>query len=193
MDLSWIRDKLGKEFTPVKVREKLDEMSYMLDEAIGTVRKVASDLRPHILDDFGLVEALDWQSKEFTKRSGIPVEFMHDTGELKFDPSKSIGLFRIYQEVLTNIARHAEAKNVVTSLDSIPGQFSLSITDDGKGFDSSRQNKTLGLLGMRERAHMIGGNINISSEPGKGTKVLITVSLLQNEKPIKAIIEKAGA
>jgi PAS domain S-box-containing protein len=177
MDLAWLKDNLNKKSSAENISEKFDGMLRMIDKAVVSVRKVASDLRPSILDDFGLVEALDWQSKEFEERSGIPVYFRQLSGELEFDPSISICLFRIYQEVLTNVVRHAEAKSVVSLLDVSNEQVSLSITDDGKGFDIAAQKQTLGLLGMKERAYMIGGVVNITSEPGNGTTVMITVPL----------------
>lgn len=182
MDISWLRDKVNKKTDLETILEKLNEMSGNLDEAVKTVRKVASDLRPSILDDFGLVEALDWQSKEFEKRSDIPVCFKSTSGKLDIDPAISIGLFRIYQEVLTNIARHAEAKKITSSLDVSNDQVLLSITDDGKGFDIIKQRKTLGLLGMKERAYMIGGTLQIESEVRKGTTVTIIVSLEREKK-----------
>jgi two-component system sensor histidine kinase UhpB len=177
MDISWLRDSMAKNISPEQMREKLSEMSKMVDDAVVSVRKVASDLRPSILDDFGIVEALDWQSKEFKKRSGIEVSFSSPVHGVDLDPAVSISLFRIYQEVLTNVARHAEAKNITAVLDVNDNKVMLQITDDGKGFDAGLQKKTLGLLGMKERAHMINGDLEIVSEPGKGTTVSVTVAL----------------
>jgi PAS domain S-box-containing protein len=181
MDIGWIRDKIIRKVSVEKLLPKVEEMSKMLDEAVLTIRKVAADLRPSVLDDFGLVEALQWQSKEFSNRSGIPVHFMHHTGSQTFDPSVSISLYRIFLEALTNIARHAEASKVMALLELLPEQLILSISDDGKGFDNTGEKTTLGLLGMRERAYMIGGTINITSEEGKGTLIVINVPLLQEE------------
>jgi two-component system sensor histidine kinase UhpB len=177
MDLSWVRDKMGKNISQDKLMEKLNEMSVMMDEAVVTIRKVASDLRPSILDHFGLVEALEWQSKEFTKRSGIPVHFTDQTGQMIFSPLLAIGIYRIYQEALTNIARHADAKNVRSSLDLLPDLLVFRISDDGKGFNTRDTKKTLGVLGMKERAYMVGGNLNIESDTGKGTTIIITVPI----------------
>lgn len=181
MDIGWIRDKIIKKISSEKLLPKVEEMSKMLDEAVVSIRKVAADLRPSILDDFGLVEALQWQSKEFSQRSGIPVHFMHHTGNQTFDTSISISLYRIFLEALTNIARHAEANKVMALLELLPDQLILTISDDGKGFDNSAEKNTLGLLGMKERAYMIGGRVNIASEEGKGTSVIINVPLLQEE------------
>jgi len=177
MDISWLKDKLDKGMSTVVIREKLEEMSGMVDEAVVAVRKVASDLRPSILDDFGLVEALDWQSKEFSKRSGIGVYFKHPDNKLKLSPSVTISLFRIYQEILTNVARHANSKNINASLEWQQDNLILSVSDDGKGFDSSKPITSLGLLGMKERAYMIGGTLNINSAPGAGTTVSVNVPM----------------
>ena len=179
MDLAWIKNKLSKETDPALIFQKINEMSLMLDEAVTIVRKVASDLRPGILDDFGLGEALEWYSKDFAKRSGIPVQFNMSDEDLKLPSSVSIGYYRIYQEILTNIARHAEAKSITGSLTISSGLLSLVVTDDGKGFDKNEKKKTFGLLGMQERAHMFGGDLIINSHPGNGTTIIVSLSLIQ--------------
>ena len=176
MDIAWIKKRMRDHAEPGVITEKLDEMSRSVDEAVKTVRKVAADLRPGILDDFGLVEALDWQGEEFTKRSGVVVHFDHPEEECKFDNSVAIGLFRIYQEILTNVARHANAKTVTSALTVTPKQILLIVKDDGNGFKNKQKKKTMGLLGMKERAHAIGGTVSIHSKPGKGTEVTIAIS-----------------
>ena len=180
MDVFWVKGMVDKKAERETILKKLNEMLDNLDEAVKTVRKVASDLRPSILDDFGLIDALDWHSKEFAARSGINVHFKTLAKEVTSDDAITIGLFRMYQEALVNVARHAEAKNVITALETSDTYISLSITDDGKGFDSSIQRKTLGLLGMKERAQMIGGTLTINSKPCKGTGVFNTVHLFRN-------------
>jgi len=183
MDVSWVKGMIGKKAEPEAILKKLNEMLDNLDEAVKTVRKVASDLRPSILDDFGLIDALDWHSKEFATRYGINIHFKSLVNEINADPAITIGLFRIYQESLVNVARHAAAKNVISVLETSDNKVSLSITDDGKGFDSSKQKKTLGLLGMKERAQMIGGTLTINSKPGMGTALFITVPLMRKGNP----------
>ena len=177
MDLAWLKNQLHKNINPDVIMEKIDEMSGMVDEAVYTVRKVASDLRPGILDDFGLGEALEWYGRDFSKRSGLPVQFTHPRTDVNLPPAASIGFYRIYQEALTNIARHAEAKSITGSLFVFDDQLSLTITDDGKGFDKKSGKKTFGLLGMQERANMFGGELTINSDPGKGTTVIVTLKL----------------
>lgn len=180
MDVSWLHKKLGDSEDP-GVKEKLQEMMGIVNEAAIFVRKLASELRPSILDDLGLVAALDWHSHEFRRRANIEVEFRSEVNELKTSELIATGLFRMYQESLTNVARHAEAKKVVSLLEVKNGEAVLSITDDGKGFDlnGTGERKTLGLLGMKERATMIGGKLEIRSAPGKGTTILISVPLHQ--------------
>lgn len=182
MDLGWIKKNTVDVEKPLGFQKRLNEMSSTLDEAVITIRKVASDLRPSTLDDLGLADTLEWQGKEFKKRSGVNVYFKHSAKGFAFNPEVATGLFRIYQEALTNIARHAEAKNVITTLDVTGNQIILSVEDDGKGFDTTQQKKTLGLLGMKERAKMFEGILNIKSEPDKGTRVTVTVPLGEKDK-----------
>lgn len=126
-----------------------------------------------MLDKLGLIEAIKWQSGEFEKRTGIKITLVLPE-ELKGISSKTnIALFRIYQESLTNVAGHSGATNVFCSLKKIDSELLLTVIDDGKGFDVSLTDRVQspGLLGMKERSVMIGGKYEITSEPGKGTKV----------------------
>ena len=175
MDVSWLNKKLANNEDP-SLREKLSEMTMIVDEAVKFVRKLAAELRPGILDDLGLVPALDWHSKEFEKRYGISVDFKSSADEVKISSQAATGLYRIYQESLTNVARHSNAKKVIANLEADDKEIRLSIKDDGSGFDTTKKTGTLGLLGMKERASMIGGVLEIISSPGKGTQVLIKVS-----------------
>jgi signal transduction histidine kinase len=134
-------------------------------------------LRPGILDDLGLIAALEWQSNEFEKRSGITCKFQsHYSGE-EPDRKLATGIFRIYQETLTNIMRHSGATTVEASIKKADGKIILTISDNGHGFDETkvREKKTLGLVGMKERAVMLGGELNIQSKEGKGTTVTLIV------------------
>jgi PAS domain S-box-containing protein len=178
MDISWLTKQLAT--NDPKIKQKLQELTTLLDETAVVVRKIASALRPSILDDFGLADALEWQGREFEKRSGIKVHCRSNLPE-DFVIGKNIatGLFRICQESLTNVARHAAATEVTIHIESRNEQLILEITDNGKGFDveKSAARKTLGLLGMKERTLMIGGKYEIASTPGKGTTVTVTVSV----------------
>jgi len=175
MDIHWLSGKLknsGKE-----IYNKLQESMELINTTIVSVRKIATDLRPSILDDLGLVAALEWQGQEFEKRSGIRVKFINRVGELPVNPDASTAVFRIYQELLTNIARHAHAELVSTSLNIYQNSLILSVTDNGEGFDANAisYKKTLGLLGIKERTSLIGGTYEIKTLPGEGTEVSITI------------------
>jgi PAS domain S-box-containing protein len=179
MDISWVSDKIGP--ADKVLHEKTKEILSLLDDTVKSVRRISTDLRPGILDDFGLVAALEWQSKEFEKRSGIKTKFDSPFPELITPANISTGLFRIFQESLTNVARHAEASQIFASITKIDNEVVLKITDNGKGFDVSKigHKHTLGLLGMKERTMIMGGDCNILSEKNKGTTVLVSVPLIE--------------
>lgn len=176
IDVTWVLKKTKEDET---IQHKLKGTVDLLDTMVKTVRKIATELRPSILDDLGLVEAMEWQGKEFEKRSGIPVQFVSTDESIAPDSNIAIALFRIYQESLTNVARHSAATHVDTRLELRDNRIILSITDNGKGFDTTgiAHKKTLGLLGMKERSLMMGGNYDITSKPGGGTTVLVSVPL----------------
>lgn len=182
MDVSWLRKKIGETNDAVMI-ERLDYMLKVVDDAVKFVRELASELRPSILDDLGLIPALEWHVREFEKRYNIKTKFYSSIHDLNIPSVMATGLFRMCQESLTNVARHSNATNVVVDVRVINGEISISISDNGKGFDNSKVNKkTLGLLGMKERAAMIGGNLEIISEAGKGTTVKITVNHVVKEQ-----------
>jgi signal transduction histidine kinase len=175
MDVSWLNKKLGQTEEPI--RQKLKSLAEMLDGTVKTVRRISSELRPSLLDDLGLIAAIDWHLKEFEKRSGVITEFEEPENDFNIPDSVKTGLFRIFQESLTNVARHASSSKVKVSLQKKNGSFILSIADDGKGFEKqmTKNKKTLGILGMKERTAMMGGSYEINSEPGKGTLVVVSV------------------
>jgi signal transduction histidine kinase len=181
MDIAWLNKKLAGGPEYAAHHEKLAEMNVLVDEAVVFVRKLAAELRPSILDDLGLVAALEWHSREFTRRFNIEVVLQNQTPHLETNPLVATGLFRMFQESLTNVARHADATKVVANLKAEDGYINLTVTDNGKGFDMETrgQRKTLGILGMKERALMIGGSLEIVSHPGQGTSVVISVPLEQ--------------
>ncbi|MEP6675426.1 MAG: PAS domain S-box protein [Ferruginibacter sp.] len=179
MDISWLNKKLTAVAVDASITDKIKDTMLLLDDAVKTVRKIATELRPSILDDLGLVAALEWQCDEFRKKSGITVGFTSDPFDKTIPENFGIALFRILQESLTNIARHSKAKNITVQLQLYGQQLHLDITDDGVGFVTSNiaGKKTLGLLGMKERTMMIGGSYRIDSKPGKGTSVHVIVPL----------------
>ena len=179
MDISWVSDKIGPENEVVYKKTK--EILSLLDDTVKAVRRISTDLRPGILDDFGLVAALEWQSKEFEKRSGIKIKFDSNSEEFVTPENISTGLFRIYQESLTNVARHSGASQILASIHKNDKEVVLKISDNGKGFDVAEisHKHTLGLLGMKERTMIMGGDCDILSEKDKGTTVLVSVPLTE--------------
>jgi PAS domain S-box-containing protein len=175
MDASWLNKKLASAENTVK--QKLQGLLDLLDSTVKTVRRISSELRPSLLDDMGLVAAMEWHLKEFENRSALKVRFTTPEKELSLPDAVKTGLFRIFQESLTNVARHADAKKIEISLQPKNGNIILSIRDDGRGFEKEKVagKKTLGILGMKERSFMMGGSYEITSTPGKGTFVVVSV------------------
>ncbi|MCX6250265.1 MAG: PAS domain S-box protein [Bacteroidetes bacterium] len=153
------------------------EMIKLIEMDIDFVRKISSDLRPRILDELGLIPALEWQLKEFEKQSGIECHLDCGVNKIGIEPTHAVGVFRIFQESLTNILRHANATRVEVRLNKKEKSYILEITDNGSGINESNlSSKTsLGLLGMRERAVLFGGEVVFHGKPGEGTKVILTI------------------
>ena len=180
MDISWLSKRLGKE--PEGAREKIKGMLELVDETVRSVRKISSELRPGIIDDLGLTAALDWQANEFKKRTGIDCVFHSELKDPVNDKNISIGVFRIFQEALTNVARHSHATSVSSVLTSNGREIRLFVKDNGEGIQQEgMQKKTLGILGMHERALMMHGQLDIQSQPGSGTKIELIVPLNQTQ------------
>ncbi len=167
--------KVSPEHASATLRRVLE----MVDNTVKTIRRIASELRPTILDDLGLIEALEWQSMEFEKRNQIKCVFTSSDSTLTINREIAIGLYRIFQEALTNIARHSGAKHVIATLQVLPQQLVMAISDDGKGFDPEtvKGKKSLGLVGMKERALMMKGKLVTETALGKGTTIRINVPL----------------
>ncbi|HSC38709.1 MAG TPA: sensor histidine kinase, partial [Chitinophagaceae bacterium] len=161
------------------IKQQVNSVLNLLDETIGTVRKISAALRPSVLDDLGLVEALRVHGREFQKRFGIEVDFHTDLEGVAIPAKLAISLFRIFQESLTNVARHADATKVSSQLTRSGPNIVLKIADNGRGFNmaDTALKKTLGLLGMKERILMLDGVYEINSSPGTGTEIVVTVPL----------------
>ena len=156
----------------------------MLDNTVKTVRRISSELRPSLIDDLGLVAAMEWHIEEFSKRSGIDCVTDFPKTEMLIPDSIKISIYRILQESLTNVGRHSQAKNVHIRLQNAGNQLILKIEDNGVGFDESkRKKKTLGLIGARERAESQGGTYRIESMPGQGTTVTVEIPWVSNPEP----------
>jgi signal transduction histidine kinase len=154
-----------------------------INQMVETVRKISSELRPGLLDDLGLVATFDWYCHDFGKRTGIKTSFISGIKNDNFPQKVNICLFRILQESLTNVARHADAKKADVSLMKENQQLVLLIEDNGKGFDAGlvTDKRTLGIMGMKERAMMIGGAYKVYSTPGKGTIIEVVAPLTTPE------------
>lgn len=175
MDVAWIlKNTLDKSEA---ISKKLKNIIELLDGSNQSVRKILNELRPATLDNYGLPEAMEWHIQQFTASSGIPVEITFSKRDLEFDEDFATNIFRIFQESLTNIMRYAKAKKVLISLKVINQVTALNIEDDGVGFDTVvLQNKnTFGILGMRERVRALDGKFEITSTPGKGTIICISL------------------
>lgn len=177
MDVSWLRKRLGDREEAVS--GKIAEMVSLLNDTVRTVRRISSELRPSVLDDLGLVAAIEWQLKEFEKRTEIITEFTVDDPEPILEKEVKTSIFRILQESLTNVARHANATHVTVDLRCVEDRLILRVEDDGQGFDLQeiRTRRTLGMLGMQERTAMIGGDYAVSSAPGRGTRIVVSVPI----------------
>ena len=174
MEVTWLAKRLKDKV----LIEKTDSMCGLIDSTVQTVRKIATGLRPEMLDDMGLIAAVAWQAKEFQKRTGIRCRAKLPA-EVKFDIDISTTMFRIFQEILTNVARHSRATRVDIELTLGAEQIGLEVTDNGVGIQDNELHarKSLGLLGMQERALLFGGDVRINGSPGHGTRVSVTIPL----------------
>jgi PAS domain S-box-containing protein len=160
-----------------EVPEKLRSMSHLLDAATDVVHRIASELRPGVLDKLGLEAAVEWSVDEFERRSRIVSRLCSNLQGVTLDDDRSIALFRILQEALTNVARHSEATEVFIRLTAEHGRVMLMVTDNGRGIpdDKAAAAGSMGLLGMRERARSLGGDLGVRRNPGGGTTVEVTL------------------
>jgi signal transduction histidine kinase len=165
------------DLTLESVEGELGIMIGMIDSLIDSVRQIATDLRPGILDHLGLFPSIEWQISQFRMRTKICCSFTLSEMEVTFDKNETTIIYRILQEILTNITRHSQANHVKVVLTKKEKDFILQVTDNGVGFDSSGSGKTssLGLMGMQERALSIGGELQIESAPGKGTRITFSL------------------
>jgi len=177
IELSVVRDELAQKDARSNgaILEKFTEINQQLTETISAVKTISTELRPAVLDKFGLGAAIEWQCREFSRRSGIKCQFKVPQAKLNLSPEKSTALFRILQEALTNISRHANATQVKIFLRKGRRAVSMTIADNGGGISREQINapESLGLLGMRERAESIGGTFSIEGTPKKGTVVCV--------------------
>lgn len=188
-----IHDRLGQALTAIKleftallrdlpavempVSQRSQSILKLLDEAIQSIRRIATELRPGILDDLGLVAAVEWAAEEFQARTGIKCHLDRPDADIGMDTESATALFRIVQETLTNVARHSNASEVNIRLAEEHGQLTLEVRDNGRGISQGQLsgNRSLGILGMREWALLAGGELTISGSPGQGTTVRVRI------------------
>ena len=182
IDLAWLDKRMAELSDSDELKqfeEKLKEVLGRVDGIIATVRKIASELRPPVLDDLGLEAAVEWQIREFEKRTGIKCRFTGSLKHVDLGPELATAVFRIFQETLTNIVRHADATQVIIRLKEEGDKLVLEVQDNGRGVTGRELSGTrsLGLIGMRERATMLDGEVNIIGRQGKGTTVGVRIPI----------------
>jgi PAS domain S-box-containing protein len=175
LDLTWMSRRLPQgndEF-----QDRMKGAIGLINDGVQSVRRICSGLRPAVLDDLGLAAAIEWQAGEFATRTGIHCAVTVPATDLSLDGDTATAFFRIFQECLTNVMRHAQAGTVRVALNEQDGDLVLVVADDGKGLRESDLSGSLGFLGMKERAQVCGGNLEVSSSPGNGTTVTLRVPM----------------
>lgn len=184
--LKWDLEKIDKTLISLadglqvaEVRNRIGSMTTLIETTINAVRRIAAELRPGVLDDLGLVAAIEWQIEQFQSRSGLKCHWTNNAKEIELDREKATAVFRILQEILTNVLRHAQATNLYVKLGRSKHYFEVEVKDDGRGItESQRMNpRSLGLLGMKERALLVGGEVRVTGKEGAGTTVVVRVPL----------------
>ncbi|NQT80412.1 MAG: PAS domain S-box protein, partial [Candidatus Aminicenantes bacterium] len=182
MDLSLLGTKLPKD--QKSLLKKTKSMSKLIDSTIQTVQRISAELRPGVLDDIGLTAALEWQGGEFQKRTGIKCELTVDPEDIFLDKDCSTAIFRIFQETLTNVARHSKAKWVKVNLKKKARRLELKIRDNGRGITEEQisNSKSFGLIGIRERVQFLGGEVEIRGIQNRGTTLKAWIPLPKDKK-----------
>jgi signal transduction histidine kinase len=177
MDVAWIDKKTSEE--TIDIKKKLKNIIGLLDGSNQSIRRILSELRPRMLDDDGLLEAIKWMSRQLTETAGIPVDFVTTETDIQLSEQIATCIFRVCQEAFTNISRYSLAKRVFISVKMVEENIILIIKDDGIGFDTAsvQNKKSFGILGMKERVLSLGGRLDLLSSPGKGTKITAMIPL----------------
>jgi signal transduction histidine kinase len=175
MDLSWLGKRLPED--GALLHEKTATMTDLVDTTIKAVQRISAELRPGLLDNLGLAEAIEWQAREFRDRTGIECEMKCSLDSVVIERDRATAIFRIFQEALTNVARHAEATKIVIAMRQKTHTLLLKVRDSGKGITREKvfDPNSFGLVGMRERVHPWGGKVKIKGVPGKGTVVFVNL------------------
>jgi two-component system sensor histidine kinase UhpB len=181
MDLSWLGKRLAKDQEPLL--EKTQSMSKLVDMTVKTVQRISAELRPGLLDDLGLIAAIEWQASEFRERTGIECKAALDLDGINLNREQSTMFFRILQEALTNVVRHAQATKVEIGLTKRERKLLLKVRDNGKGITNSKVHEatSLGLIGIQERARRFHGKVKIKGVQDKGTILVVSMPLEHND------------
>lgn len=183
MELAWTGRQLAgsPDAAAATLGTRVKSLTALIDGMIEAVRRIASDLRPGVLDDLGLVAAIEWQARDFEQRTGIACTLTAPADDIPIERDAATAAFRIFQEILTNVARHSRGSNVEASLSTEGKNFVLEVKDDGRGITDNELagRGSLGLLGMRERAVVFGGDVKVVAGPGKGTTVTVTLPCVE--------------
>jgi signal transduction histidine kinase len=195
LGLMWIKQRLNALKQPEAMKpetlkaellepifSKIDFLGTLTDGTAKRVRRLCTELRPPILDDLGLTAAIEWQAREFQNRTSIECVTHPDSVTVELEPESATALFRIFQEILTNVLRHAKASRVEVELSASNGHLILEVKDNGRGIPENKLagGISLGILGMRERAVLLGGKLGIRGTPGKGTTVIVSIPIKNN-------------
>lgn len=188
-----LHDELGQMLTALKMEaaaiasdlspqqtdlmKRAQGMKQMIDQTVASVRRISADMRPMMLDNLGLAPTLEWLTNDIASRAGLAIELAMPEGDLGASGDAATAIFRIVQEALTNVVRHAQASKVKVDIARTGGDVRVRVSDDGCGLSEVDQRKarSFGLLGMRERAYVLGGGFSIRGKPGKGTTVEATI------------------
>jgi PAS domain S-box-containing protein len=167
------------------VQRQIAAITSQIESTIDKVRRISSELRPGVLDDLGLVAAIEWQAQQFQRRTGVKVHWETEVETVSVSRDAATAVFRIFQEVLTNVLRHSSALNVFVKLKQVDHKLQLEVIDDGRGITDAETKNTasLGLLGMKERALLVGGSVSITGICEKGTTVVVTIPLKLSGEP----------
>jgi PAS domain S-box-containing protein len=183
MDLSWVSERLPA--GEPQLAAKLDTMRNLLTDTVAATRRISADLRPLLLDDLGLVPAAQWLVSNFMQRTGIHCELAVEPPDLDLRDPHATAIFRILQESLTNVARHAQASLVDIHVNCSNGELMAKVRDNGRGFESGNPRKpnSYGLVGLRERAYLLDGDVRFDTAPGRGTTIEVRIPL-QPAQPV---------
>lgn len=190
MDLAWLEQRFRRpRRATADAHAKLQMMVQVVDQCIHTLRSVITELRPQALDQLGLIPAMEWQTEMFARRFGVRARFVSAVEQLEIDMGRATAVFRMFQEMLTNVARHARASLVSVLVRVERNTLVVTVRDNGRGVDPERAvaPSAIGLLGMRERSALLGGDLQIVSRPRRGTTIAVRIPLENRRRALRPV------